>query len=426
MLIFIELGSSNDDEPFTILVTNAVNMNTNRRILCGDQWKMRRKGGIFAASMALYIYQRKEWPRFRWDARALAADLGNVHFQQGKLLGKMQNLGFPLKEEASLRTLTEDIVRSSEIEGEILDPELVRSSIARKLGMDLAGVGPSDRSVEGVVEMMLDATQQYERILTAERLCGWQASLFPTGYSGTQKIVVGGWRNNPLSDPMRVMSGMIGKEKVHFEAPASALIPDEMDAFLEWFNNDIALDAITKAAIAHFWFVTIHPFEDGNGRIARAITDLQLARADQTSFRFYSMSAQIRKERNRYYNVLEQTQRSTLDITPWLQWFYACLNRAIAATNEILRSVIIKARFWDRYVTASFNERQKVMLNMIFDGYEGKITSYNWSKKTGVSLDTAVRDIKDLVEKGILEKGPQGGRSTNYILKELSSDSSYF
>jgi Fic family protein len=369
--------------------------------------------------MSVYIHQLKDWPRFKWDLEQLAAQLATLHQRQQRLLGRMEGLGFSLQEEASLNTITLDIVKSSEIEGELLNPEQVRSSVARRLGMDIGGLIPADRNVEGVVEMMLDATQRFDQPLSDDRLFGWQASLFLAGRSGLSKIVVGNWRDNTPDHPMQVVSGMLGREKVHFQAPDAALLPDEMGAFLQWFNGPADTDPFLKAAIAHFWFVTIHPFDDGNGRIARAIADMQLARADGTRHRFYSMSAQIRKEKNKYYDVLEQIQKGGIDITGWLEWFFNCLGRALTATDETLGVVLQKAKFWDKHAGTTFSQRQRVMLNKILDGYNGKITSFNWAKITGSSHDTAVRDINDLLNKNILQKGPAGGRSTAYLLADL-------
>ena len=361
-----------------------------------------------------YIHQLRNWPHFQWDADHISPLLADLQQKRGYLLGRMQALGFPLQEEATLKMITLDIVKSSEIEGEILDTDQVRSSIARRLGMDVAGLIPADRHVDDVVEMMLDATSRFTAPLSDERLFGWQASFFPTGRSGLVKIVTGAWRDNSPADPMQVVSGMMGREKVHFQAPDSSLLPDEMAAFLKWFNDSVDLDPLLKAAIAHLWFVTIHPFDDGNGRIARAITDMQLARADGTARRFYSMSAQIRKERNRYYDILENTQKGNLDITVWLDWFISCLQRAINASQDELALIMQKAGFWQKYAMVQFNDRQILMLNKILDGYAGFITSSNWAKLTGTSSDTAIRDINDLVQKGILQKGPAGGRSTRY------------
>ncbi len=366
----------------------------------------------------MYIHQLKQWPDFQWDNKQITPLLANVRHCQGRLLGRMEGLGFDLKEEATLRTLTMDVLKSSEIEGEILNPDQVRSSIARRLGMDVAGLVPADRNVEGVVEMMLDATQRFNAPLTADRLFGWHASLFPAGRSGMYKIVTGGWRNNTKDDPMQVVSGAMGREKVHFQAPDSDKLDDEMKKFLHWFNAAGDTDPVLKAAIAHLWFVTIHPFDDGNGRMARAITDMQLARADGSPQRFYSMSAQIRTERNGYYERLEETQKDTLDITTWIVWFLECLNRAIGATDVTLSAVMKKARLWENPATQSLNERQKLMLNKLLDGFTGKLTSSKWAVITKTSQDTAIRDIQDLVGKGLLRKEEAGGRSTSYVLNE--------
>lgn len=366
--------------------------------------------------MAKYIYQLKGWPAFEWDQEKLAGLLAELRFHQGRLMGRMEGLGFALQEEASLQTLTLDVLKSSEIEGEILNPDEVRSSIARRLGMDIGGLVASDRNVEGVVEMMLDATQQYKDELSEERLFGWHALLFSTGRSGMHKIVTGAWRNNSKDDPMQVISGAMGKEKVHYQAPDADRVADEMKAFCNWFNSVNTIDPVLIAAIAHLWFVTIHPFYDGNGRIARAITDLQLARADHNHQRFYSMSAQIRKERNAYYNILERTRQNTLNITNWLVWFMECLQRALTATGDILEVVMAKANFWEQHKETIFNNRQVMMLNKLLDGIDGKLTSSKWAKMAKCSSDTAIRDINDLVEKEILVKEAAGGRSTSYLL----------
>lgn len=364
----------------------------------------------------MYIHNRNTWPEFKWDQGKLTDLLAKVRFQQGKILGYMESLGFDLQTEASLETITLDVLKSSEIEGEILDTEQVRSSIAKRLGIDIANPVHIDRDVEGVVEMMMDAVQQYKAKLTKERLFSWHAALFPTGRTGMRKIVTGAWRNNPDTAPMQVVSGPYGKEKVHYEAPSSRRLPVEMKAFLQWFNGNDHYDPIIKAALAHLWFVTLHPFDDGNGRIARAITDMQLARADDKSQRFYSMSAQIRKERNAYYAILEKTQKGNLDITAWLEWFLDCLYRAMMATDEVLTNVINKARFWERYKDKEFNGRQKMMLLKMLDGFNGKLTSSKWAKIAKCSSDTAIRDINDLLEKGVLKKEAAGGRSTSYVL----------
>lgn len=364
----------------------------------------------------MYIHQLEKWPDFVWNMEEISPRLTEVRFRQGKLLGYMEHLGFELQSEAVLQILTYDVVKSSEIEGEIMDMAEVRSSIARRLGMDVPGLIPSDRHVDGVVEMMLDATQRYEEPLTAARLFDWHAALFPTGRSGMYRIVVADWRKNTRDDPMQVVSGPMGREKVHFQAPDSDRLPGDMEHFLNWFNADMTLDPILKAAIAHFWFVTIHPFEDGNGRISRAIADMQLARADESPKRFYSMSAQIRLDRKQYYSILEKTQSGDLDITGWLDWFLGCLGRAIDASDKVLESVMRKANLWMMPIAQTFNDRQRLMLNRLMDGFEGKLTSSKWAKIAKCSQDTATRDILDLVAKGILSKDSGGGRSTSYSL----------
>ncbi|HLG39283.1 MAG TPA: Fic family protein [Chitinophagaceae bacterium] len=366
--------------------------------------------------MAVYIHQLPDWPRFTWQQDQIAPLLAETRHWQGRLLGKMESLGFNLQAEASLQTLTLDVLKSSEIEGELLDAEQVRSSIARRLAMDIAGLVPADRHVEGIVEMMLDATQQYNQPLSEDRLFGWHAALFPTGRSGIHKIVVAAWRNNTKDDPMQVVSGAMGKEKVHYEAPDADRLPTEIKQFINWFNENATTDAVIKSAIAHLWFVTIHPFDDGNGRIARAIADMQLARADRTPLRFYSMSAQIRKERKEYYDILETTQKGSLDITRWLTWSLQCLDRAIAATDETIGGVLKKARFWEKHGATSLNDRQRTMLNKLLDGFDGKLNTSKWAKITKTSQDTALRDIQDLIEKQILVKEAGGGRSTSYLI----------
>jgi len=364
-----------------------------------------------------YIHQRDEWPNFRWRDKELAQRLAAVRHRQGRLIGRMEALGFPLREEAVLRALTEDVLKSSEIEGEILDREQVRSSIARRLGMDIGGLVPADRHVEGVVEMMLDATQNYAQPLTAERLQNWHAAMFPTGRSGMHRITVAAWRGDE-DGPMQVVSGPIGRERVHYEAPPAPELEREMQAFLSWFEGPAELDPVLKAGIAHLWFVTIHPFDDGNGRIARAIADLSLARAEQTAQRFYSMSAQIRVERKTYYDMLEATQEGDLDITTWLGWFIDCLDRAFDGAEVILASVLRKAKFWEALAGQSLNDRQRKVLNRLMDGFEGKLTNAKWAALTKSSPDTALRDITDLLDRGVLVRDPGGGRSTSYSLVE--------
>lgn len=364
-----------------------------------------------------YIHQRPDWPKFYWDGDKLGSRLAEVRHRQGRLIGRMEGLGFPLRKQAVLQTLTLDILKSSEIEGEKLNAAQVRSSIAKRLGIDIAGAVQADRDVEGVVEMMLDATQNFDNPLSAERLFAWHASLFPTGRSGMHRILVGAWRD-ASRDPMQVVSGPIGREKVHFEAPKAERLGGEMRAFIAWSNKKNDLDPVLRAALAHLWFVTIHPFDDGNGRIARAIADWALARSENSSQRFYSMSTQIRQERNSYYTILERTQKGTLDITEWMSWFLDCLERAIAGTESTLAAVFRKARFWEKNGGKHINDRQRLMLNKLLDGFEGKLTSTKWAKITKSSQDTAYRDIQALIEQGLLVKDAAGGRSTSYSLAD--------
>jgi Fic family protein len=361
------------------------------------------------------IHELADWPRFRWDRERLAKPLASVRHQQGRLIGHMEALGFQLQQEAVLKTLTEDVVKSSEIEGENLDANQVRSSVARRLGMEVGGLKAADRHVEGVVEMMLDATRKYDEPLTVERLLAWHASLFPTGRTGMRKIRVGAWRDDKTG-PMQVVSGPIGRERVHFEAPAARRLNHEMKAFVNWFNKDADIDAVLKAGLAHLWFVTIHPFDDGNGRIARAIADLALARSERSPQRFYSMSAQIREEREEYYNILERSQNATLDVTTWMEWFLACLGRAIDGAQTTLSAVLHKARLWQSLRDVPINERQRLLLNRLLDGFEGNLTTSKWAKIAKCSTDTALRDITELVERGILVRNAAGGRSTSYGL----------
>ncbi len=367
--------------------------------------------------MTGYIHELPDWPRFHWSRKRLSDRLAAVRHRQGRLIGQMEGLGFRLREEATLETLTEDVVRTSEIEGERLDAEQVRSSIARRLGIDIGGLKPADRNVEGVVEMTLDATRRYDRALTKERLSGWHTSLFPGGRSGLSRIRVGDWRDD-RTGPMQVVSGAPGRETIHYEAPAARRIPREMRTFLAWFNRATEIDPVLKAALAHLWFVTVHPFDDGNGRIARAIADMTLARSEQSPQRFYSMSAQIRQERAAYYSILERTQKGSMDITPWMEWFLACLDRAIEGARTTLANVLRKARFWERVAAVPLNERQRHMLNRLLDGFEGKLTTSKWAKLAKCSQDTALRDILELVEQGILLRNPAGGRSTSYALAD--------
>ena len=350
-----------------------------------------------------------------WDHERVASPLAAARHLQGRLIGQMEALGFTLKEEAILRTLTDDVLTSSEIEGERLDADAVRSSVARRLGMDIGGLKAADRHVEGVVEMMLDATQRYDQPLTQARLFDWHASLFPTARSGMHRITVGEWRDDRTS-AMQVVSGPVGRERVHFEAPAAVRLELEMQQFIEWFNRDTTTEPVLKAAQAHLWFVTIHPFDDGNGRIARAITDMALARSERSPQRFYSMSAQIRDERGDYYRVLEQTQRGTLNVTAWVEWFLGCLTRAIEGAQTSLANVIAKARSWERLRDVALNERQRLVINLLLDGFEGKLTTSKWAVLTKSSQDTALRDIQQLVDRGVLVRNAAGGRSTSYSL----------
>ena len=367
----------------------------------------------------MYMHERPDWPQLHWNSEALAGLLADVRHRQGRLLGQMEALGFGLRQDAVLRTLTEDVVKSSEIEGEKLDREAVRSSIARRLGMEAGGLKAADRNVEGVVEMTLDATRNYDKPLTEKRLFGWHASLFPTGRSGMRRIRVGKWRDDK-DGPMQVVSGPVGEERVHFEAPAARRVEREMRGLLRWFNGEAKVDPVLKAGMAHLWFVTIHPFDDGNGRIARAISDLCLARSENSSQRFYSMSAQIREERKAYYELLEKTQQDGMDITPWQAWFLECLGRSISGAEILLGSVLANARFWQSVGQAPVNERQRKVLNKLLDGFEGKLTTSKWAKLTGSSQDTAYRDILDLMERGILVRSAESGRSTSYVLAEVS------
>ena len=363
----------------------------------------------------IYIHEQPDWPRLHWRRETLVDALANVRHRQGRLLGRMETLGFDLRREAVLGTLVEDVVKSSDIEGEKLDAAEVRSSIARRLGMDAGGVAPADRDVEGIVELMLDATRRYDQPLTAERLFDWHASLFPTGRSGMRRIAVGRWRDG-RADPLQVVSGPIGRERVHFQAPSAARVDAEMRAFLHWFEAPAETDPVLRAGLAHLWLVTVHPFEDGNGRIARAVADMALARSERSSQRFYSMSSQIRAERGDYYDVLERTQRGTTDVTDWMTWFLACLGRSIDAAGTALAAVLAKARFWERAGGLALNERQRRVLNRVLDGFEGKLTTSKWAKLAKCSQDTALRDILFLVGHGLLARNPGGGRNTSYRL----------
>ena len=362
--------------------------------------------------MAKYIYQYDNWPNFIWKEDEIQSILGKIRYLQGKIFGQINALGFSIKNETLLATLTLDVLKSSEIEGEILNYNQVRSSIARRLGLEYAGMVYSNRNVEAVVEMMLDATQNYQKPLDEERLFAWHASLFPTGRSGMYKIDVGNYRKGE----MQIVSGAMGKEKIHYQAPPAKQVKQEMDKFLEWFNNETKLDNVIKSAIAHFWFIIIHPFDDGNGRIARAISDLLLARSDDSSQRFYSLSNQILIERKVYYEVLQKVQYQNGDITEWLTWYLNCLYRALINTEQTINKVLYKADFWDKHKDTELNARQRLMLNKLLDGFTGKLKTSKWAKITKCSQDTALRDIKDLIEKGILKQEKSGGRSTNYEL----------
>jgi Fic family protein len=364
----------------------------------------------------MYLYNNQDWPIFKWNSEKLLPLLSFVRNRQGKLIGKMGALGFELRNEANLEILTQEIIKTSEIEGEILNKEQVRSSIARRLGLEISGLVYSERNVDGIVDLMIDATKNFEQELNKERLFSWHAALFPTGQSGMYKIIVGNWRDDSTG-PMQVVSGALGKEKVHYQAPPAVQLENEMRIFFDWFNLEQNTDLVLKSAIAHLWFVTLHPFEDGNGRISRALSDMLLARSDEQSYRFYSMSTQIRKERNSYYNILEKIQKGGLDITDWLEWFLNCLLHSIDNSEKLLEKIIFKHLFWLKHTRVNINERQRKILTMLMDDFEGVLNSTKWAKITKCSQDTALRDIQNLIEKGILVKNDKGGRSTNYELK---------
>ena len=364
----------------------------------------------------LYIWQQADWPHWRFDAAALAEPLAQVHRAQGHLQGRMAELGLAQREQATLLALTQEVVKTSEIEGERLNLETVRSSIARRLGVDIGALAPADRHVDGVVDMVLDATGRFDAPLTVERLLGWHAALFPTGYSGMARIRIGAWRDD-ATEPMQVVSGPIGRQKVHFEAPPAPTLAAQTQTFLQWFNAEAVGDALIKAGVAHLWLVTLHPFDDGNGRISRAAGDMALARAEGSSQRFYSLSAQIQRERKDYYDQLEATQKGTLDVTPWLAWFLGCLLRAVQGANDTLTTVLGKAQFWQRWAGTPLNERQIKLINRLLDGFEGKLTTAKWAAIAKCSTDTALRDINDLLARGVLRKLEGGGRSTGYELR---------
>lgn len=363
-----------------------------------------------------YIWQQSDWPDWQYDLAALAEPLARVHRAQGHLLGRMADVGMGLRDQATLQVMTEDVLKTSEIEGDKLDPITVRSSIARRLGVDIGALAPVDRFVDGVVEMILDATTQFADPLTAERLFGWHLALFPTRYSGLSPISVGTWRND-VSGPMQVVSGPIGRQRVHYEAPPASWLDSETARFLNWFNGTGGGDPVLKAGLAHLWLVTLHPFDDGNGRIARAVGDMALARAEQSPHRFYSLSAQIQYERRHYYDLLEQTQKGTMEVTEWLTWFLGCLLRAIDRADVTLAGVLNKARFWQRWAATPMNARQILLLNRLLDGFDGKLTNKKWASIAKCSSDTALRDINDLLNHGALIKSESGGRSTSYELQ---------
>ena len=365
-----------------------------------------------------YIWQTGDWPDWRYDLTALAGPLSEVSRAQGLLQGRLADVGMVLRDQASLAALTEDVVKTSEIEGEQLNVASVRSSIARRLGVDIGALAPVDRHVEGVVEMVLDATANCAAPVSRERLFGWHAALFPTGYSGLSKIAIGAWRDD-ASGPMQVVSGPVGRQRVHFEAPPAERLEREITSFLDWINGGSNAPPLIKAGLGHLWFVTLHPFDDGNGRIARAIGDLLLARADGSPQRFYSLSAQIQRDRKAYYGILERTQKGTLDVTEWLAWFLATLHRAVDQAQHTLDAVLAKARFWQQWASTPLNERQVQLLNRLLDGFDGKLTSSKWAAIAKCSPDTALRDINDLLARGVLKKSDAGGRSTSYELTEL-------
>jgi Fic family protein len=366
--------------------------------------------------MPRFIWDAPDWPRFRWDAEALLPELGRARHAQGLLLGRMRRLGFDLALAVEADAVTEEVIKTSEIEGETLDRASVRSSVARRLGLPEAATAPEDRRVEGVVSMALDATRFHRLPLTADRLCSWQAALFPTGHSGLVRIRVGAWRDD-ADGPMQVVSGPIGRQRVHYEAPPASRVPAEIAAFLDWFERPGGMDGLMHAALAHLWFVTIHPFEDGNGRVARAVSDMALARMEGGEHRFYGVSSQIRRERNAYYDVLERTQKGDLDVTGWISWFLGCHARAVEAAETACAEVLVRAEFWQRHAAEPLSERQRRVLNRLFDAFEGKLTAKKWASLAKVSVDTAQRDINDLLARGILHRNPGGSKNTSYSLR---------
>ena len=364
-----------------------------------------------------YIWQSDVWPKWRYDLSAIADQLTAVSHAQGLLMGRLADVGLAVRDQASIATLTDEVVKTSEIEGEVLNADSVRSSVARHLGLDIGAVAPVDRHVDGVVDMVLDATLNSDKPLSAERLFGWHAALFPTGYSGLNKIITGQWRDD-ADGPMQVVSGPVGRRKVHFEAPPAHALPKETADFITWANAATGEPALVKAGLAHLWFVTVHPFDDGNGRMARAVGDLFLARADSSPQRFYSLSAQIQRERKDYYDILERTQKGTMDVTQWLAWFLGTLNRAVESAHSTLEKVLVKALFWQRLAGVALNERQLKLLNRMLDGFEGKLTSSKWAAIAKCSPDTALRDITQLLALGVLQKSNGAGRSAGYLLMD--------
>jgi len=372
----------------------------------------------------VYIWQETDWPNWRYDAASLAVPLAAVHRAQGHLLGRMTEFGVAQRDEASVRTFTADVLKTSEIEGEQLDPDTVRSSVARRLGVDVGALAATDRDVEGVVDMVLDATRNYSAPLTRERLWAWHAALFPTGRSGLHAIQVGKWRDDHAG-PMQVVSGPYGRERVHYQAPPAAQVDSEMETFLRWFNSETTEDPVIRAGLAHLWCVTVHPFDDGNGRIARAVGDMALARAERSSQRYYSLSAQIQRDRKHYYDLLERTQKGAMEATEWLQWFLSSLTSAVEQAESVLNEVLAKARFWQRWAGVAFNERQIKLLNQLLDGFDGKLTSGKWASIGKCSPDTALRDITALLDMGVLRKSEAGGRSTSYVLAGIAIANSF-
>ena len=367
-------------------------------------------------SPPLYLWQLPDWPTFHYDTAALTGPLAQAHRAQGQLMGRMSGLGLAQREQATLQVLTQEVIKTSEIEGERLSLATVRSSIARRLGMDIGALAPTDRHVEGLVDMVLDATGHFDQTLTAERLFGWHAALFPTAFSGMARIRTGAWRDD-ATGPMQVVSGPPRRQKVHYQAPPAKTLAAQTKTFLRWFNAEKTTnDALIKAGLAHLWLVTLHPFDDGNGRISRAVGDMALARAEGTDQRFYSLSAQIQRERKQYYDRLEATQKGTMDVTAWLAWFLGCLLRAVQGADETLAAVLGKARFWQGWADVPMNERQTKLVNRLLDGFEAKLTTAKWAAIAKCSTDTALRDISDLLAHGVLRKLEGGGRSTGYEL----------